>query len=306
MSIIEESESYICKGTPYPFLKNKPNDYTIYKTELNYKKHRNMNVNDIIDYGNTDNIDMDTLEYRFNECKKSGNKILDLSCLELKKLPEKLPEELKYLFISSNEIDVIEDISYLRELKVFECSNNNLEYLPKLPHYVKEISCRSNKLKNMDAVKECNFIQRLDCSHNNINKLPAISTIEILRCAYNNIEHIPAYKNMIKLDCRNNNIRQIESMDNLQILECDKNKLTAINKFPNLTCIYCNSNEITEITDLNKIEVIYCLKNRIEKLPYFYTLKELVCDTTLEKISSQYDVVNALENEWKIRMLYFL
>lgn len=304
---ITESESFVYKSDiRKKYTRNKnlmtnidSDTYKIYKNELKYIKHRGILLNNVV---NSLPYDMDSLEYRFNECTESNNKLLDLSHLGLTDLPN-IPPQIKYLFINNNLFNKNLNLSHLKNLKILDCSNNSLTSLPTLPEFLEEILCRNNSIDNIDVITKYN-IKRLDCSYNKINKIPIIDSLEILYCSHNNIVHIPCMNNLKKLDCRSNMISIIESMKNLELLECDKNKLSSIKDFPTLKYLFCNNNIITNLENLDSVEIIHCVKNNINKLKFFYKLKELMCDAQLEVISIRYQLSH-IEEKKNIKVFYF-
>ena len=67
--------------------------------------------------------DLDTVEYRFKECLKTGGKVLDLSNLELEYLPKSIPSTVENLFCSDNNLKTLDGVQNLPSLKVIDCSS---------------------------------------------------------------------------------------------------------------------------------------------------------------------------------------
>ena len=104
---------------------------------------------------------------------KSKNKTLDLSNLNLKKIPHNIPSDVAFLFLGNNKISRLENIKNLKNLKVLDISYNKLNDLDNIPDSY-EISCRDNYLTNIDDLKKCKRLSKLDCSHNKIDNIPII------------------------------------------------------------------------------------------------------------------------------------
>lgn len=281
---------------------------SIYENDLKYKKHNNIDLKRV-SINTSDKIDRDTIEYRFDECVKNGYITLDLSHLNLKSLPHipsQFHNKLQYLFIAENNIQIIEDISYLEELIVFDVCNNKLSMMPLLPEKIEEVQIKNNNINNINSLSQYDYLKRLDCSENNIKEIPIIDSLEILICDKNKIEKIPKLKKLIKLSCSDNMITNIHKLQYLEILECDKNKLTHIEDFINLKELYCSRNDITTIRNLNKIEVIHCYKTNVTKMEYVQTLKELLCDYKEDLVlSKHYTIVNSDVYRNKIILIHF-
>jgi len=285
----------------------KKDTITIYGNDLKYKNHNQIDIKRVKDSNN--NINYDTIEYRLNECIKTGSTSLDFSHLNLKVLPE-IPKivwnKLKYLFISENEIQVVEDISYLKELIVFDICNNKLISMPLLPERIEEILIKNNDIHNINSLSRYDYLKRLDCTNNLIINIPIIDSLEILNCNSNKIKYIPNLKNLVKLSCSDNKLTELCNFCKLEILDCDKNNINKIDNNVNLKELYCCRNEITHIKNLNKIEVLHCYRTNIKKMDYFETLKELICDDKSDFIiSSFYTIASSDTYENKIMVIHF-
>ena len=136
----------------------------------------------------------DTLEYRFNECSKTGGLSLDISHLELTKLPPNIPITVKFLFCSENNLSVIDDLTFLSSLEVIDCGFNKLTKLPMFPKSIVEISSRNNALGDASTIKtiNCPNLKRVDLSHNNLENIPRNGSIEQLIITNNKLKQLPA------------------------------------------------------------------------------------------------------------------
>lgn len=285
----------------------KSDTISIYPNDLKYKNHNKIDIKRVKDPN--DNINSDTLEYRFNECIKAGSITLDLSHLNLEELP-KIPKiiynKLKYLFMSENQLQFIEDISYFTELIVLDVCNNKLVNIPTLPEKLEELLIKNNNIHNIDSLSQYDYLKRLDCSENAIQYIPIIDSLEILVCNNNKIENISKLKQLKKISCSNNKLKELSDFPKLEIVECDNNNINKIDNLINLKELYCSKNDISCVKNLNKIEVLHCYRTNIKKLDYFETLKELVCDSRNDFIISEhYTIINADTYENKIILIHF-
>ena len=248
--------------------------------------------------------DMDTLEYRINECTKNGGKSLDLSHLDLQVLPDCIPKTIKYLFIGDNELVSLKGLHQLIYLEVIDCGNNHLTKLPILPSNLEEILCSNNYLTDISPITTLKKLLRLDCSCNKIEIMPTVNSLKTLVCADNKIKILPSLFNATKIYCKNNKLTKLGQYPKLVDLDCGGNELSHINEYLNLIFLACNDNKITILDFIApKIQFIQCNGNKIEKLPYYKTLRELLCDTSLQKISRSYKVK---EIEKKGKLLQFI
>ena len=159
------------------FIRKNNKNYPVYKTDFKFKQYRNLKPEDykrvIIDE------DMDSINYRMKECKESNYTSLDLSNLNLKEIPDIIPKNLKYLFISNNKLTSLKKLVNLKYLEVLDCSSNKLTSLKYIPNTT-ELNCRNNLLINIDDLINCNRLTKLDCSHNNIHNIIPLNSLELL------------------------------------------------------------------------------------------------------------------------------
>lgn len=273
----------------------KSDTISIYQNDL---KHKNKNQIDIKRVKNNDNaIDFDTIEFRLDDCLKTGCISLDLSHLNLKQfplIPTILHKKLRYLFVSENELRVIGNLSYLEELIVLDVCDNKLDNIPILPEKLEELLITNNNIKDIESLSQYDYLKRLDCSGNQIINIPIIDSLEILVCNNNKIKNIPDLKKLKKLSCSNNKLNELNKFPNLEILECDNNNINQIINYKNLKELYCSENDISHIKNLNKLEILHCYKTNVKKIEYYETLKELICDSTDDfLLSGYYTIINS-------------
>ncbi len=276
-----------------------------YKNDLKYKKHRNLTDKEVSDIKNKLGIsieDMDTIEYRIKDMLKSGGTTLDISHLDLTNLPQNIPTTVQHLFCSNNTLTSISSLKYLKNLLVFDCCCNKLTKLPELPESVVEINCRNNNIKNTVNLQNYQYLRRLDISYNDLETLLINSSIEILVCGNNRLTDISSnnISNLKKLVCNNNNLKKIQEYPNLEILICHKNSLVNIMNYSKLLELHCSGNQLESISNLSKIKFIDCHANsKLDRLEYFETLKELICDYHNMKVSKKYNIKQSVAKEDK-------
>lgn len=124
-------------------------------------------------------------------------------------------QRVKYLSLSNNKLNKIDNIDMFSNLEMFDCSNNYLTTLPKLPNSIIELACRNNEITNISNLTNYTKLIRLDCSFNNITFIPSNLQLKILYCCNNKIQEIPTLNNLITLYATNNNINIINKMPQL-------------------------------------------------------------------------------------------
>jgi hypothetical protein len=256
----------IYPDTDLKFKKNRELHYDkLYIIDTNtynkYNNYRNRRINvdfDLIKRDNlplniTDKIDKDSLRFRLYRCKKIGYDILDLSNMDLERLPPNIPSCVRKLFCSNNRLSDISQLSRLNRLEVLDCSNNRLNKIPKLSKSLIEINCRNNNIEELDILVDCNEVLRIDCSNNNISTIPKLESLDNLICNDNKIEILPCLTKLRKLNCRNNNIRSLGNYIILEELECNNNRLNNIPEYNSLRSLFCEDNRIDNLNKLLKL-----------------------------------------------------
>lgn len=272
----------------YIYKESEKKSYEIYKNDLKHQKDNNINLDNIINFNDFNKFN--TLQYRFDECFDEDGLTLDLTQLDLTKLPSNIPKTVKYLFISSNNFSVLPNLKYFENLIAIDISFNNISNLPLFSSSIEEIICNNNRIINLDSLINYKNLKRLNCSNNKIETIPCLNNLELLICNDNEINELNIFPNLLKLNCNNNKIKIIENLPKLKKLECDSNKIMKIN---NLTCLeelYCNDNCIIGLDNiyLNNIKILHCYHNNIQRIDYYSSLEELLCDNDKVYISKIY------------------
>lgn len=271
-----------------------PEKYLVYKNDLKFKKMQNIDPEKTIWYDeNVKNMfgkDFDTLKARLKECKKGGFTYLDLSRLNLEKIPvfkkykyyEKL-KNIKYLFLNDNKLKKCgKRLKYFNNLEVLDVSFNELLKITFLPKKLKELICNDNKLKKIPPHDK---LEILDCSNNNLESINKYEKLIELICVNNKILKINNYPLMKRLVCKGNPINSIENQENLEKMDCSETKLTSMNiGYKNLKELICNNTEIKIIENFEKLENLEIMGCEMS-VSYIPTLKYLLCENSKDKIT---------------------
>lgn len=146
-------------------------------------------------------------------------------------------------------------------LRVLDCSANQLTNLDYLPAKLRILICNANQITSLDYLP--NNIQELYCSKNIIS----------------NLDHLP--NDLQILYCHTNKITSLDHLpDGLRILDCYGNKIINLDHLPtSLQHLYCSCNQITKLDHLPMIlQELYCNNTKITYLDYLPSgLEEINC-----------------------------
>jgi Leucine-rich repeat (LRR) protein len=122
---------------------------------------------------------------------KYGN-VLNLDNLNLTRIPENLPANLKEFYCNNNQITKLENLP--ANLKELYCVNNQITKIENLPANLQKLFCMNNqitKIENLPASLNCFY-----CYKNQISKIENLpERLEEFVCGYNQItkiENLPA------------------------------------------------------------------------------------------------------------------
>lgn len=275
--------------------------YVIYKNDLKYKKDRNIDINKI-DWEQNDikhliKIDHDTLEYRLNESKNSNYNYLDLDMLELNNLPEILNNNiffnLKYLFISNNNLKGSIDLSFLKNLETLDITNNNINKII-VPDSLTELSACNNSITEFISHGK---LKRLKMANNKITELCMSNTIEILEINNNKIESydFSNYDKLNKIIIFSNPLKKILLPNYVSYVDLSETQIENIsNLYKTEHLVLNNCNFIKKLPQSDNIKTIELIGTPIEKL-YFYKNYELIITqlNLTKNISSKYKDLGA-------------
>lgn len=300
------------KQLPKSWPIKRPKKYIVYKNDLHYKKHRDIDPNKAVwDDEQTEtmfnNIDFDTLEYRITDCKNNNYYSLDLKNLDLKifpHIPSHVKSKVKHLFIGDNILEIIPDLSDYMCLETLDICHNNITNINNLPSNLIELSCSHNKLKSLPLLKN---IKRLDCAHNELTSIPQYQNIEVLNCSFNKLTELPLSNTLKKLIADNNEITKINKYDTLEYLHISNNMLSHLPDL-NLLCDFiCSNNKFPiKLSELRNIKSFEFFNTKIVSLNYYPTLLEIYCSKdTLGTISTRYIVDNLKVHKEKFYIITF-
>jgi len=276
--------------------------YVVYENDLKFKSKRNIDPQKAIwdskhIENNFLNQNLDTLSYRFDECQKNNFEYLDLSHLELEKVPNvsthKYAKDLvkvKYLFLNDNKLtECPTNLQYFSNLEVLDISSNLITTITYLPTSLKEFVCHNNCLK---SVPPHDYLLKLDCSHNSIASLNKYGYVKDIICHDNEIKTIPTYQNINRIICKNNPIIHIETQPSVESLDCSKTNISGkLSNMPNLKYFICNDTKIDDVSNLVNLESLEILDSLVLKIPHLPKLKGLLYKNTKNiELSSKYKV----------------
>ena len=304
---------------------NTDTEYYITKNDLKYKKLRKLDKTNISNLNKNNehydkeldeqfNTNFDTLESRLEECVKEGKKILDLKYLELKEfpnLPNDIIKNLEELYISNNDLEILPDLDYFKNLTILDIAENNIQKIGKLPKKLIELCCFDNNLEEITSIKDCEVLRILYISNNKISDLQILeshSSLEILIANFNNIKDIPRnIPNLKKIQIRNNKIKKIKSYPNLIYLDCRYNNIKELENQDNLIDLILSYNVINTIPNIHTLRYLEIVNTNIEKIGYMKNLVELICMTdTVKYISSKYKIEKTIHHNSKYLNLFFI
>ena len=281
--------------------------YVVYENDLKFKKHRHIQPENVI--WNDDSLkdrfyndDLDTINYRITECEKTNYLYLDLSNLDLPKMPKldkyanyEQIKKIKFLFINNNNISSISnELKIFTDLEVLDISWNNIDTIGYVPSKIKEFVCHNNKLSELPHL---NNIEKIDCSHNYIKSIFTYNNLDELICFNNEITHLNEFANLKKLICKNNPLTSINKQPKLNYLECSFTKLSGqFSNMPALKFLVCNHTDITDISNLNSIESLEMVGTNIQKIPYIQSLKILLFHNDLDiMLAESYKIIDYIK-----------
>lgn len=288
-------------------ISSEPKKYTVYSNDLKFKKHRNIDPEKA--HWDNENVkkkfyqnNLDTLEYRFNECKKNNFEYLDLSNLGLSKIPKfntydnfSNIKNIKFLFLNDNKLtEINKELLCFLNLKVLDISSNKLHKINDLPKTIEELVCHNN---NLTSIPEHNEVIKIDCSYNDIKNLNKYPNLIDIICDNNKIEHINTYNNVTRIICKNNPLTSIDYQPSMKYFDCSTTKLVGkLPTCPNLKFLVCNYTKINDISNLNELVSLEIIGSSVLKIPYILTLRDLLYQNTQNVIiSSKYKIVDYIK-----------
>jgi Leucine-rich repeat (LRR) protein len=287
--------------------------YIVYKNDLKYKINRELDESKI-KWSSPEvknmyhTIDLDTVQYRIDECIEEKYITLDLKHLNLDKLPilpNKIIKSVKYLFLGDNKFTQFPDLTEWTNLEMLEFNHNKVKEINNLPKSLIELCCKDNLLEDIQFNNN-NKIERLDIRQNKLKNINIPLSIKILDIAQNEIYIcINKLPNIEKILCANNQIKEIINCPLLTYLDCRSNPVININNCNKIEHLVCSNTLLNKIPECPNIRTIECFYTKICELPYFEQLYELMCENNqIKKISSKYNVVSA--ETYKEKLLHII
>lgn len=248
---------------------------------------------------NTSNIqDLINHKLRFN-----SNKSLNLNNLKLTKIPKELNglnttvlREIEILDLSNNEIEKIENLSKLINLKELHLKNNKIEKIENLDNLLKleKLSLNGNLITTTEGLNELTNLQELNLNNNKIEKienllffssgLNQLSSLKISHNQIKRIENLGFLENLKVLTLTNNEISKIENLIHLEQLthlllgENNISKIEGLNANGQLKILELSSNPINTLENLNNqenLEQLYLINCDISQIKSLSKLKKL-------------------------------
>jgi Leucine-rich repeat (LRR) protein len=287
--------------------------YVVYKNDLKYRKHREIDPNMVICDDNVKELfkiktNLDTVEYRINECIEEGGITLDLKCLDLKEFPKinsQLANKITHLFLGENLLTHIPDLSTFLKLELLEINHNKLTEINSLPETLIEFCCRDNEIIKFSSDINCPKLERLDIANNKLKEIPNFALLKTCDCGYNEITQISNYYYLKKLQVGFNRLSHISGCPNMEYLDCKNNPIHSIGTCLKLKHFICSNTNMSSLSKDWPLTVVECFGSKIEKLSYIPSLIELMCDKgQLKAISSKYKILDAKIH--KNRYIYLL
>ena len=178
---------------------------------------------------------------------------------------------LDTIYLGTGNISDLTGIQYFTSLRLLNCNNNALNWLPPLPNTIKILACGMNQLTSLPELPDS--LISLYCIQNNLTSFPPLpNTIISLTCEQNNLNSLPALPYSLKsFICYDNNLTELPELPaGLLRLECQNNLLTSLPALnSSLTYLDCRNNLITELPLLPQLNRLYCSTNNITCFPEF-------------------------------------
>ncbi|RZC13854.1 Protein phosphatase 1 regulatory inhibitor subunit PPP1R7-like isoform C [Glycine soja] len=167
----------------------------------------------------------------------------------------RVSDTLKELYVSKNEVAMIEEIEHFHQLQLLELGSNKLRVMENLQSLenlqelwlgrnrikvvnlcglkcIKKISLQSNRLTSMMGFDGCVALEELYLSHNGIAKMEGLSSLvnlRVLDVSSNKITLVDDIVNLTKLEDLWLNDNQIASLEGIaEAVTGSKEKLTTI------------------------------------------------------------------------------
>ena len=189
----------------------------------------------------------------------------------------------KILNASGEYISSLQGLEYFTKLENFDCSENNLTWLPSLPSTLKTLRCRKNQLTSLPNMPS--GLTLLECDYNQLTTLPTMPTsIQSIDCSSNqfttfNITGLSALKSL-----------NMSHNSNLTTLFCDNNALTSlkVSDCSALKTLFCQRNALTslDVSSLSNLIQLECARNRLTSIDVSSNRKLKVLNVCMNELTS--------------------
>ena len=167
----------------------------------------------------------------------------------------------KIMNASCEYISSLRGLEYFTKLQNFDCSENNLTWIPSMPSTLKILRCGENKLTSLPSMPS--GLTLLVCDKNQLTALPTFtSSLQTLECGNNKLTgsvNLCNLSGLKTLDISNN--------PSMTTLLCYNDALTSldITGCTGLTALHCNNNQLTtlNISALNNLTTLNCSSNKL-------------------------------------------
>ena len=179
---------------------------------------------------------------------------------------QRLPCDVKVLYVSTNHVSELVDMSGCHRLEVLRLASNRIcTFNPRhLPENIQVLDMQYNQLTDWPDISHCHKLRELDLSRNQITDLDPHTLpldIEVLWMSGNKLTEIKDFSHHKKLQTLYLTCNQITDLDphtlplDTEKLDISQNKLTEIKDFSyhkKLQVLNLSGNKITKIYDTNR------------------------------------------------------
>lgn len=163
---------------------------------------------------------------------------------QIKKIPDiSNYKNLKYLWVSINQLDSLPNLSKLTKLIELQAGKNKITFLPNLDNLqnLDFILVPDNQIKRMPNLSKLSKLKRLYFGNNPLDSFPDLSNnkaLTELQCHLLKFDKIPNLDSLVNLEvlyCDHSNLETLEGLSRntkLRILDANYNKLLTL---PNLS-----------------------------------------------------------------------
>jgi Leucine-rich repeat (LRR) protein len=264
-------------------IKNDKKKYDVYRNDIKYKIHREIDPKKAVwdkNIKNDFNKDTDNIEYRLEESKNENYESVDLSHMNSNCFEELFnhnifndnKHKIQHIFATSSNINNISNkIIELDNLKTLDISNNQLKELPLLPNTIEELIINDNNIKIIK--QKLPNLKRLNATNNNILHINFGTKLESIYLTNNPIREIPSLSKLYFLDISNTLVDNLFILNNLKYLYAINTKIKNISNMKKLIELDCSHSYVENISNLPNLENLIIVKSNIKKIDYMNKLE---------------------------------